>query len=172
MRFERNFHIRHRRVVLCKAHIIKTELLCLKSGEVRVDKGSGDFSCSVRAEVKEDNGVAAVYCTVFVYNERNNKFVGFAVFIAFLEIRANIGMYFTYTVYHCVIGKFHSVIIAVSVHCVVSAGHGADFAYAGFGYFVFKLCNKACAACRGDISAVHESVYRDIFGTQVFAKVK
>src|SRR5699024_961096 len=72
--------IRNCRIILCKAYIGKVQsLLSLKSCKIICAESSGDLSCSVRTEVKEDNGIFILdpshWLSVFYDHGRNNKFI-------------------------------------------------------------------------------------------------
>ena len=77
-------NVGHCGVVLRHADIVKREeaLFALKAIKVRIDKGSGDLTRSVGAEVVEDNAVVRFNRRAAVNYNRDNKLVGNAVCVA------------------------------------------------------------------------------------------
>ena len=96
--FKCYLNVRHGSVILCHGDKIGLKKVSFKAAELRVYYGSCYLSCSVGAEVEENNGVVfpklahgrAVLCD----NRGNHKFVGDAVVIALLDCgdRAVIGL--------------------------------------------------------------------------------
>src|SRR5699024_8048210 len=87
--YECNQFVRDRHIVLCEAHICCLHSLSpVKSCEVIVAVCSRDLSCTVRTEVKEDNGIAVFYhrrrSAVFHNYHRHNELVRYLFIIGSL----------------------------------------------------------------------------------------
>ncbi len=76
-RAERNGNIRHFSIILCHADIVEREktVFPFKTLEIGINKGSCDFSCTVRAEIEENNTVVFLHSAVLSDNGRKHKFV-------------------------------------------------------------------------------------------------
>ena len=70
-------NVRHCLVILSHADVIEREeaVLPFKAGELLVNKGTGNFPCSVRTEVEENNGIVRLDRCVFKADGGKNKFV-------------------------------------------------------------------------------------------------
>ena len=140
LRLECYMNIGHCSIVLSHAYIVEREeaVLSFEAVECFVNEGSCDFSCSVRTEVEEYNAVVSLDFTVFSKNCGKNEFVSevftFSVdcFVALLN-----GFYAAFslnafTVNHSSVSLAYSVPTVVSVHCIISAHYGCNFAKTDF----------------------------------------
>ena len=87
---ESNQLIRDRRIIVREAYISKLKSLrSVKSLEVIITKCSGNFSCTVRTEVKEDYGILVLdgcnRLSILYYNGRLYKFIGLFTVIGSLD---------------------------------------------------------------------------------------
>ena len=93
---------------------------------------SGDFSCSVGTEVEEYNGVVVLNGTdclaVFCHNGGYYEFIGYFLIVRSLDCAERTLCLYAFALYHGVVRKLYSVVVVVSVHCIVAAHDGSDFA--------------------------------------------
>ena len=133
-------NIRHRCVVLRHADIIKREkaVLSFEACEAFINKSSGDFSCSVGTEVKENNAVVCLDSCIFSADSRKNKFVRqiLAVlvngFVGSTDGGNRIAVLYTLAVNHSGIRLGNTFPAVVSVHGVISAHDGGNLADTDF----------------------------------------
>ena len=132
--------VRHGCVVLSHADIIEAlELLSLEAAECGVDKGSGDLSRSVGAEVKENDRVVILDGNGFFRDCGHDKFIGHVVCVGFLQHLAGAVEFNALALGHGLVSLDDSLPAVVSVHGVVSAHDGCDLAHAYLVALLVKL---------------------------------
>ena len=145
---ECNLYVRHCSVVLGHANVCKREeaFLSLKAAEIRVNKCTCDFSCSVRSEVVENHAVAGTDWCCSVDNCRNNKLVGYALSIGNSYCLYRVCALNAFAVNHCGVSLYNSLPAVISVHCVVSAHYCSNLSNADFLHFFNAGCYIVLAA--------------------------
>ena len=139
--FESHMLIRNRRIIVRKAD--KEYILpcpSIKETEIIITESMADFSCSIRAEVKENHCITVrngMHCSIFFNHRRKYKFI-----IYLLRIRSiNRFFYgrslFSRAVHNSAIRLFHSVIILVSIHGIISSGNRRNLSYTKLLHLLF-----------------------------------
>ena len=141
-------YVGHCSVVLSHADIVEREeaLFALKALKVRIDKGSGDFTRSVGAEVVEDNAVVWFNSRAAVNDDRDNKLIGNAVCVAVPDRLNGAGSLNAFAVNQSRVCLFNTLPAVISVHSVVSAHYSGNLAYADFFAFGNGVGDILCCA--------------------------
>ena len=178
LRLECNKYIRHCCIILCHTNIGKLHTLSFKACESIINKGSCDFSCSVRTEVEKYNAVLSTD-SAFIFKAYGwlNELIGYVftiginLFIAFLNSLDRVKCLDTLTKYKCIISLFHSVPVIISVHRIVSANNSSYLTYTDFIQLFNCFCNKILTACRRNITAIHNAVKINLFKSHFLSKL-
>ncbi len=163
---ESNLFVWNRRVVFCKAYISQIQsLVSRKTCEVIITEGSCNFSCTVRTEVKEDNGILVFYCSdwcsVFHNDSRQNKFICLIIVIRSLDSFHSRFSLYAFALCHGIESQFHTIPAVIAVHCIVTSHNGGNLSYTQFFHFRTKLFHITFAACRRCVSSIQEAVYKN-----------
>ena len=165
LRLKGHQDVRHGSVVLRHADVFDREeaLLALKAGEFRIDKGARNFARTVRAEVKEDNGIVRADFCALCADGWNDEFVGYILFIGILYRLDRVGTLDAFAVYHGRIGLLHALPAVVAVHRIVAAHHGGNLTHADLLELLGALGHIVFAGSRRDIAAVEQCMDIDLF---------
>ncbi len=173
LRLERDFDVGHRRVILRHADVVKREeaVPSLEALEVGVDKGSGDLTRSVGTEVVENHAVVRLDSLAALDYAGNDELVGNAVGIGILDCADGALRFDALAVYHCRICLFHALPAVISVHGVVSAHDGGDFAETDFIQLLDAVVDVVRRAGGRNVSAVEEGVDEYLFESLFLCKL-
>ena len=132
---EGHFCIWDSRIIFCKAYIGKIQsLFSLKSVKLVSTESSGDLSCSVRAEVKEDHGIFILdgshRLSVFYDHSRNYKLICLSFFIRRLYSAYRALCLNAFALCKSFVCQFHTVPAVISVHGIVTSHYGSHLSYA------------------------------------------
>ena len=167
---ERHFLIRNCRVIVGEADISDIQSLSsVKALEIIVAETSRNLSCSVRSEIEKDHGIAVFdRCNgsaVLHHNGRFYKFVRFLPVIGSLNPFRRARRLKAFSLCQRSIGFLHSVIVVISVHRIVTARYGSDFADADLLHLRFQIFHEPFSARRRRIASVQESMHINFFQT-------
>src|SRR6266481_51957 len=139
--------------------------------EVGGFEGVGDLAGAVGAEIVEDDRVV-------IANQAHggggagaagdydglDEFIGDVLFVALLQRGDGIvGFGFRFAVDEGAVGEFDALPAVVTVHRVIAADEGGDFADAEFAHSLLELADEVAAAVGWRVAAVHETVDEDLF---------
>ncbi len=172
---ESHFLIGNGRVIIGKADIFDIQSLSsVKPFEIIIAETSRNFSCAVRSEIEENNGIAVFNCrngrAVLHYNGRFYKFVRFLSVIGSLNPFRRARRFESFALCQRNICFLHSVVVIISVHRIITARYGSYFTDADFLHFRFQVFHKALSACRRRITSVQKSMHIHFFQTVSFRK--
>ena len=128
-------------IILCKTYISSLDTFSsVKSVKIIRTECSGDFSCSIRAEIKEDHRISVFYscnrCTVFCHYKWYYEFVSYFFVVRSLDSFCCWCCCVTFAACKCCVCFFYTVPTVVTVHCIVTSGNTCNFTYTDF----FHLC--------------------------------
>ena len=146
-------------IVFCETYISYV-LSCasVKSVELICTECSGNLSCTVWTEVKEDNGIVILYgcswSTIFHDYSRNYKLVRYVFCIRCINCCNSAVCCLANTFCNCFICFFYTIPTIVTIHCIVTSVDGCDFTNTDFFHFCFQLFDKSFSGSRCCITAV------------------
>ena len=117
--------------------------------------------CTVVTEVDKDNNIALLNSSVnswVVYSL--DKLVGNAVGITLLHSLYHVGSLFSLTFNKQVVSLFYTIPSLVTVHSIKTSNNTC-YACTIFFTYLFNISDKALAALRISITAIHETVYEN-----------
>ena len=177
-RFEGNVHPFKLFIVLSHASPMHFASLSVKvkSRKTALSEGTCHFTSPVGTEVEEYHGVAVFHrCNGFAVlgdYGRQHEFVRYTFGVTCIECLNGVGCSaFANAQSKHVVGLFHTVPTVVSVHGVVSAAHGCDFAELQLLHVVTQLLYKACTACGRNVTSVHKTVNVHVVQSLTFGKI-
>ena len=143
---------------------------------ILLGENGSDFTCTVIAEVHEDDSIAFLYlcerCTCSICNNyRFDELVGDICIIRRLDTFSSGGESGTFAFSEKVISLFYTCPSLVTVHCIETAADCGNLSGALCHVFL-EVSHEALAAVRVCITAVHEAVYIDILQAIFFGNVQ
>ena len=110
---------------------------------------------------------------VLFYNyRRQNKFIRLACFIGIPDCLHRIGRSGSSAKHHGVICLLHTLPAFISVHGIISAHYGCNFAYADFAHFFLQLCGIFRTGGRRGISAVQKNMHINLLQIVSFCQLQ
>ena len=100
------------------------------------------------------------------YN-RFQKFIRNTFCIRFFNQGKNIVGFFSYSIYHNIIGQFHSFPSFIAVHRIISAGNCCQFS-GGKLHMLKQICYKIFPRMRITIATIGESMYVNLIIKPIF----
>ena len=127
--------------------------------------------CTVVTIVEEDNYITFFNSSieVTIYN-RLDEFIRYTFVIRLLHSLNHISGNFTFTVYQQIISYLHTFPTFITVHCIETAYNRSNLTCRLF-TMCSQLLNKALAALRVSITAIHEAVNESIVNTIFFCNI-
>ena len=156
--------VRDCHIILCEAHIsCLYSLASVESCEVIIAECSGDLSCPVRTEIKEDNGISILYrccrSAVFHNYHGHNKLICHIFIIGSLNSLCRGNRFVSLALYKCSVGFLHAIPAVITVHGIVAACNRSNLPYSDLFHFGFQLFHILFSGCRRRITSVKEAVY-------------
>ena len=156
---ECHFLVRDRRIIVREAYIDKIKsCTSVKALEIIIAECSRNLSCSVRSEVKEDYGILILdgcnRLTVLYNYSRLYKFVCLISVIGSLDACRTAFCGKSLSLCQRIISKLYSVIVIISVHCVITSCYRSNFTYTDLFHFSFQLLGVFFSACRRCITSI------------------
>ena len=155
-----HLHIGHGGIILCHAHIMHREAAkaALEACESIICENAGHLAGTVRAEVHKDHGIALLHAAALTGHARDHEFIGHIGGVAGVNALLPVYGVVALAVNKGGVGLFLAVPVAVTVHCVVAAGHCGDPAQAQLVDLGLQVAQKALAVMRIGVTAVHDAV--------------
>ena len=152
--------IRDRLVVILEAYICQRKLSAfpLKSCKLICTERSCDLTCTVRTEVKEDNGIICLYrcnrLSICFDDGWKNKLICFIICIRICNCLHRIYSLYALTIYHSCISFLYTIPVVITIHCIVTAGDTCDLTDSDLLHLVNECCNIILTRCRRCISTI------------------
>ena len=160
-------------IIACHCYItnIFKNFLSVESVKIFKHKSFGNFSCSVRSVVEENNRIVIVNSAFFTPdNSRKNEFIIVASCIrCFYTFTCGCSM-FTLTKKKCVITFFNSIPAVISVHYIISADNCCNRRKIIFFKFIFNLLKESASTLRRSVTTVKKRVNINFFQTFISCK--
>ena len=148
----------------------------VKSSKIIITETSGNFSCSVRSEVKADNWIAIFdsckWLAIFLNNCRNNELISLSGCIWIAYCTSCTSSFITNALCKCLVCCFNSVPSVISVHRIITTHDWGNLTYADFVHLVIKLVNEIFSSVCCRITSIHKTVNIYIFKTISLCKLK
>ena len=159
-----NQFIRNRHIILCEAYICGLySFASVKSCEIIITECSCDLSCTVRTEVKEDNGISVFYrrcrSAVFHNYHRHNELICHILIIRSLNSLYSGICLISLSIYESSVGFLYAVPAVITIHCIVASCNCSDLAHTDFFHLCFQLFYILFSGCRRCVTSVKEAVY-------------
>ena len=155
---ECNMNILEAFVILCEADVVRLDNAVAVKAAFVLCEGCCDFTCSVRTEVEEDNGVVRCKtCVSWIYHWLE-EFVCYAFFIALFDRCDKVVCLFAFHLCDSVISKLKTLPALVSVHSIESAHDSSNCAASLLLHIVLQVTDKALCRCWGNVTSVCEAV--------------
>ena len=127
-------------------------------------QGDGQLLGPVITVVEEDHHVirtdhADRIAVLVDPHDRLHELVGYPLVVGFLHGQHHIGRVLALTLDQQVVGLLHTLPTFVAVHGVVAADDRCDDSRRFFTHMALELLNKALAAVRVGVAAIHETMY-------------
>ena len=138
---ESNLFIWNRRIIFCKAYISQIQSFCsFKSCEFIIAECSCDFTCTIRTEVEEDNGIFILNQTdrfSFFYDYR--RFYELICFVCCIRIFDCAYCTFCLNAFafcHGFVSSLYTIPAIIAVHCIVTTHNRCYLSYTDFFHFI------------------------------------
>ena len=157
-------------VIARRADIVEREntVSAYKAVKVLAGKRVSYLPCPVWTEIYENNAVAGFNHSLVAADNRNDKFIGYALFIAVFNCGNGIRVLLTLAENHGVIALFNSVPAVVPVHGVKSALNGSNFTQSDFTAFFNARTHEARSGGRADIAPVQKGMNVNLLYSPAF----
>ena len=160
---ESHLLVRDGRIIIREAY--KSHILScspVKAFEIIITEGSGNLSCTVGTEVKEDNRIPILYggnrLAIFNYHSGLYELVSFISVIGFLDSADSAGCRQTLAFSNSIICKLHAIPVIVSVHGIITPHNRSNPADTYLLHLCIQLLSKFLTACRRSITSVQEAM--------------
>ncbi|GFI35692.1 hypothetical protein IMSAGC014_02213 [Bacteroidaceae bacterium] len=156
---ESNFFVGNRRIIVRKTHVGNIQPpTSIKSFEIIIAETPGNLSCPIRSEIKEDHRISVLdSCNrhaVFDYHRRFYKLICLLPVIGILNPLRTACCRKSFSLGKGIIGKMDSVIIVISIHCIITTCHRCNLTYADFLHLFLKFLCIAFSTCRRGIASI------------------
>ena len=167
---ERNHLVRDGNVILCKADICRTDTFSsVKSIKLVGTEYSCNLPCTIRAEIKEDDGVVLLNgrnrFSSFCDDCRNNKFIRFSIVIGILNRLHSVLGLVTLSIYKRLISKLHTIPAVISIHHIITSHDRRNLTNADLFHLIGKFLHIILSGFRWSVTSVQETVYIDFGDT-------
>ena len=138
-------------------------LASVKTFKLLITEGSGNLSGTVRAEVKEDDGIIVLYLchrnAVLFYHRRKHELIRGILIVGSLDPCRTARCPLAFAEYQRPVGLFHAVPAIVTVHGIVASHNGRHLSHADLLHLRCQLLYIFLSGSRRRITAVQEAVY-------------
>ena len=136
--------VRNRNIIFCETYIrCLNSLSAVESGKFIIAECSGDLSCTVRTEVKENHRIAVLdccgRCAIFQNNRRHNELICLILIIGLLNGLHRILCRKSFSFNQCIIGFLYTVPSVIAVHRIVTSHHRSDFTDTDLSHFIHQF---------------------------------
>ena len=164
-------------IVISEAYVYQIHpLSSLKSVKFVIAESAGDLSCTVRTEVKEDNGVMLLNqshrLSILCNHRGNHKLIVLFFIVGSLDSGRSAYSSSALSLSQGIIGQLYTVPVFVPVHGIITAHNRSNFAYAQLLHLRLKGLHKFLSGSRRCVTAVQEAVYEYLLKTLTLCQLQ